>query len=147
MSVAGSFLLLLHLWPVVHLPPIDTCVNVCVFPRERDSLFHMLRWHPWCRRGRGVFGRAVRVFTSVMIACNHCPPPPPPPPLYKDPGALSICLKKQVESLKEQNYSQTSCLSYRFRHQGKLDVHVYIWFLHICFLFFFSRPCKWLKMP
>lgn len=65
------------------------------------------------------------------------PPPPPPPPLYKDPGALSICLKKQVESLKEQNYSQTSCLSYRFRHQGKLDVHVYIWFLHICFFFFF----------
>lgn len=76
-----------------------SCMRVCVCQVticERDSLLHMLHWHPWCREV-GVCGGAT-VYSVWLITCNLLLPPSSPPQ-YKDPGALSICLKKQVWNL------------------------------------------------
>lgn len=139
MSVAGSFLLLLHLWPVVHLPPIDTCVNVCVFPRERDSLFHMLRWHPWCRRGRGVFGGAVRVFTSVMIACNHCPPLLLPLlPSTKTLVLSASALRSRCGISQRTKLQSDQLFKLQVSASGETRCScVYLVFAHLFFVFFF----------
>ena len=88
----------------------STCVNVCVSVScEHDSFLHMLCWPPWCR----------------WAVCVR-------DPLDRSPGALSICLLRSRcwISLKEQDYSQTSCLSYRFQHQGKIT---------LMFIFGFSK--------
>lgn len=125
-------------WPVVCLSPIYVCM--CVFPVcvhvllahtrmcERDSLLHMLHWRPWCRRGRGAC-----VLECMCQPSPFLPPPPSPPKKIRPWCSQHLPYEAGVESLKEQDYSQTSCLSYRFQHQGTL-VFICVFDFCTCFV-------------
>lgn len=102
-SVYGESHFLLHPpTPLIYDLLSVFCVLRCVCARAffcmHGSLFHMLRRHLWCRRGGLWVWARARAAGQWMCRCSPCaaPRPPPPPRLYKDPGALSICLKKQV---------------------------------------------------
>lgn len=128
-------------------------VCACVFPVclhvlahagicERDSLLHMLCWHLWCRRGRGVWRSSVCA-TDHMQLLLLTQPPHPFLPSKKTLVLSASALRSRCGISQRTRLQSDQLFKLQVSASGETHVYVYLWFLHISSL----HTKKWLIMP